>query len=295
MIPPPAPPGSPSALRAVAIIPARLDSNRLARKMLLAETGRALFAHPAEAVAACGAIGRVVVATDSDEIVAAAAAEGIEALLTDPAHACGTDRVKEALDLLGEEPDVVVNVQGDEPEIAGADLESLVGAFADPRVEVATLAAPLGDEELARARDVVKVVMDAAGDALYFSRSPIPDRSHARAGARAPSWRHIGVYAFRPAALARFCALPAGALETTESLEQLRWLEAGGRMRVLEAARAPAGIDTAEDYARFVAAVGRRPDRRSYSKAPAPQAGPSTPEHLRSARGSAGRSLPSED
>ncbi|MED6334230.1 MAG: 3-deoxy-manno-octulosonate cytidylyltransferase [Planctomycetota bacterium] len=277
-MPPPAQPGSPSALRAVAVIPARLASRRLERKMLLCETGRALFLHTAEAVATCEAIGRVVVATDSEEIVAAAAAEGVEALLTDPAHACGTDRVKEALDLLGEEPDVVVNVQGDEPGIAAADLETLVGAFSDSRVEVATLAVPIEDERDARAPDVVKVVLDEAGDALYFSRAAIPDRSHAREGSNAPGpmWRHVGVYAFRPAALARFCALPAGALEAAENLEQLRWLEAGERMRVVEATRAPVGIDTAEDYARFVASVDRQSHRYSCSRAQPRSSGAST-------------------
>ncbi len=96
-----------------------------------------------------------------------------------------------------------------------ADLETLVGAFSDSRVEVATLAVPIEDERDARAPDVVKVVLDEAGDALYFSRAAIPDRSHAREGSTAPGpmWRHVGVYAFRPAALARFCALPAGARE----------------------------------------------------------------------------------
>jgi 3-deoxy-manno-octulosonate cytidylyltransferase (CMP-KDO synthetase) len=276
----------PSAPRAVAILPARLASTRLERKMLLAETGRALFLHTAEAVTACDAIGRVVVATDSEEILAVAEAAGIEALLTAPDHACGTDRVYEALGLLGEEPDVVVNVQGDEPEVAAADLERLVTAFVDDEVEVATLAAPLVDEADVGARDVVKVVVDGRGDALYFSRAPIPDRSHSRAGASAPAWRHIGVYAFRPAALARFCSLPVGALEATESLEQLRWLEAGGRIRVLEAARAPAGIDTVEDYARFVASTAR-------TTPPAPRTDPTTETPPpRPPGGSAERSLP---
>jgi 3-deoxy-manno-octulosonate cytidylyltransferase (CMP-KDO synthetase) len=248
----------------VAIVPARLGSTRLPRKMLLAETGRYLFQHTAENAARCPAIARVVVATDSDEILAAARERGLEALATSPAHPSGTDRVHEALQALlaaGEAVDVVVGVQGDEPELEPADLARLVAAFGDPDVSIATLCAPL-EPGAEAATNVVKVVRDARGDALYFSRAPIPDRSHARAGAApAPALRHVGVYAFRPSALARFAELPPGALEAAESLEQLRWLEAGERMRVVDAARAPAGIDTAEEYARFVARARARAEQ----------------------------------
>jgi 3-deoxy-manno-octulosonate cytidylyltransferase (CMP-KDO synthetase) len=120
---------------------------------------------------------------------------------------------------------------------------------------------------------VVKVVLDRAGDALYFSRAPIPDRNHARDGSRglAALRRHVGVYAFRPDALARFAALPPGELEREESLEQLRWLEAGGRIRVVPAARSPRGIDTAADYAAFVAR------QRAAEEGP-PSAARTTPE-----------------
>jgi 3-deoxy-manno-octulosonate cytidylyltransferase (CMP-KDO synthetase) len=252
--------GAPS-LRAVALIPARLASTRLARKMLLADTGRPLVVHTAECARGSGAFARVVVATDAEEIAAAVRAHGCEARLTRADHASGTDRVHEAwsqLALEGERADVLVGIQGDEPDLAAADLARLVAAFRDPAVEMATLAAPLADAaDLARP-SVVKVVRDARGDALYFSRAPIPGRGHAAAGA-APLLRHVGVYAYRPAALARFCALPHGALERWESLEQLRWLEAGLRLRVVDATRAPRGIDTEEDYRAFVARAGARP------------------------------------
>jgi 3-deoxy-manno-octulosonate cytidylyltransferase (CMP-KDO synthetase) len=259
--------------RAVAILPARLASRRLPRKMLLAETGKPLFVHTAERVAACRAIQRVVVATDAREILEAARDAGLEALLTREDHESGTDRVQEAFAGLGGGPwDVVLGVQADEPEVETADLEVLVAAFAEPEVEAASLCAPFEREEEAEAPQAVKVVRDSRGDALYFSRAPIPYRAaapgeasagaYARAGAPARAGvlrRHVGVYAFRPAALARFCALPSGALEGLENLEQLRWLEAGRRMRVLEVARAPMGIDTRADYDLFVARLRGSP------------------------------------
>lgn len=260
----PADPDRPAARipSAVAIVPARLGSRRLPRKMLLRETGRYLFEHTVRNVGESPFVERVVLATDSDEIVSAAHAVGVEALSTSADHPSGTDRVHEALETLlarGEGPwEVVVNVQGDEPELPLADVETLVRAFADPAVEIATLHAPISRREDALDPSVVKVVTDTRGRALYFSRSPIPSLDHPARPMRpaAPGLacmkRHVGVYAFRPDALARFCALPAGALEATESLEQLRWLEAGGEILVLEASGRTVGIDTAEHYALFV-------------------------------------------
>jgi 3-deoxy-manno-octulosonate cytidylyltransferase (CMP-KDO synthetase) len=245
--------------RAIALIPARLASTRLPRKMLLDETGLPLVVHTARRVLDAGACARVVVAADAAEIAAAARAHGIEAVLTDPAHPSGTDRVREAWDALessGERADVLVGVQGDEPDLDARDLARLIRAFDDPAVELATLCAPLADAVDVAAPSVVKVVRDARGDALYFSRAPIPAASHGDPAA-APSLRHVGVYAYRPAALRAFTALPRGALERRESLEQLRWLEAGRKLRVVDASRAPRGIDTLEDYRDFVRRVAR--------------------------------------
>ena len=251
--------GPSGALRAVAIVPARLGSTRLPRKVLLRDTGRYLFEATVRNAEGARSLERVVLATDSAEVARAAREVGVEALETDPACPSGTDRVRAALAKLlaaGEGPwDVVLNVQGDEPELDPADLDRLVASFADPAVELATLAAPLEDPEEARQTSVVKVVCDAAGDALYFSRAAVPCGAHARPGAdpRGALRRHVGVYAFRPAALERFCALRSSRLEAIENLEQLRWLEAGGRIRVLSVARAPRGIDTPEDYAAYAA------------------------------------------
>jgi 3-deoxy-manno-octulosonate cytidylyltransferase (CMP-KDO synthetase) len=242
-------------LRAVAIIPARLRSRRLPEKMLLCETGRPLFCHTAENVARSRAVERVVVATDAPEILEAAEKAGIEAVLTSPDHASGTDRVREAANLLGLDADhIVVNVQGDEPDLEVTDLERLIATFADPAVEIATLAAELDSQDALLDPNVVKVVCDGRGDALYFSRAPIPDRSHERqSDADAVlARRHVGVYAYRLQALERFASLPTTPLERAESLEQLRWLEAGSNMRVAPASRVSLGIDTRRDYEEFV-------------------------------------------
>jgi 3-deoxy-manno-octulosonate cytidylyltransferase (CMP-KDO synthetase) len=242
----------------VAIVPARLASTRLARKMLLRESGRFLFEHTVHGVRRSRLVRDVYLATDSEEIQAAARAVGIEALLTPPELPSGTDRVHAALTLLLERAlgpwDVVLNVQGDEPELQGECLDPLVQAFASPEIELATLCTPLGPAEDAQDPSIVKVVLDRRGDALYFSRAPIPARAPQADPSTPPlTLRHIGVYAFRPRALRRFCALPRGRLEQHEGLEQLRWLEAGERMRVLESPHGSVGIDTAEQYARFVA------------------------------------------
>ncbi|MCL4150757.1 UNVERIFIED_CONTAM: hypothetical protein GTU68_011894 [Idotea baltica] len=226
--------------------------------MLLRETGHYLFEHTVRNLHSAGVVDRILLATDSEEIESAAAELSIEAVMTDAAHTSGTDRVHEAYGLLrrasGNEYDVILNVQGDEPELSPPDLQRLIDAFADPAVEFATLWVPIETAEEAQSSSAVKVVLDQAGDALYFSRSLIPNGDHHRDGPNAPIEykRHIGVYAFRPNALERFCELPPSALERTENLEQLRWLESGCRLRVLQATEAPRGIDTREDYLAFV-------------------------------------------
>jgi 3-deoxy-manno-octulosonate cytidylyltransferase (CMP-KDO synthetase) len=263
------PPETRAAPSALGIVPARLGSTRLPRKMLLRETGRYLFEHTVANARSCSALERVVLATDSEEIVRAASEVGIEALLTSTEHPSGTDRIHEALAILlerGEGPwDVVVNIQGDEPELPVEDVSRLVALFHEPEVELASLAAPIESREDADDPAIVKVVLDRRGDALYFSRSPIPSRAHPSPSRLSdpPSlegmMRHIGVYAFRPPALDRFCQLPRGELEQIESLEQLRWLEAGRRIRLITASRLTLGIDTEEHYAAFRARLASSP------------------------------------
>jgi 3-deoxy-manno-octulosonate cytidylyltransferase (CMP-KDO synthetase) len=233
--------------------------------MLLEAAGVPLVVHTARNVQAAGVFARVVVATDDAEILAACRAHGIEARSTRADHHSGSDRVNEcfaALSSEGDRAEVVVNVQGDEPELERADFAALVGAFEDAGVELATLAVRITDRAQFENPNVVKVVCDARGNALYFSRSPIPSRGHPDAAGPWLARRHIGVYAFAPAALARFCALPRGALEKAESLEQLRWLENGFDLRVVAAVRGTTSIDTLGDWEEFKARVesGRRGD-----------------------------------
>lgn len=235
-------------MRVVAVIPARLGSRRLPRKPLLDETGWPLIRHVHERVAACGLFAQVVVATDAREIAAAVRAFGGEARMTDPAHRSGTDRVAEVA--RGLDCELVVNVQGDEPEIAASTLGALVERMGrEPAgVSMGTCAVALEDEEALRSPDVVKVVVDAAGYALYFSRAPIPhpgDRT-------APVRKHVGVYAYRPDYLQAFARAEPSALERAERLEQLRALEGGQRIAVCDVETDSAGIDTPEEYRRFV-------------------------------------------
>lgn len=187
----------------------------------------------------------VAVATDDERIARAAEQAGAEAIVTGDAPT-GTDRVAQAARRLRPAPDVVVNLQGDEPLIEPAAIETLVAAMV-PGVSMATLARPLAGGELGRPQ-VVKVVTDARGDALYFSRAPIP---HRRAGGESPLARaHVGIYAFTAAFLQEFASLPPGRLEVEESLEQLRALEHGHRIRVADTRYAGFGIDTPEDLER---------------------------------------------
>ena len=244
--------------RAVLILPARLASTRLERKLLLAETGKPLLAHTVEcalaaAAASRGAITRVLVAADCPELAAAARAAGAEAVLTDPGHPSGTDRIAEAA--RGVREDVVINLQADEPEMPAAAVLELAGLLLDSPGEVmATLAAPIGAPEDLHNPNVVKVVLSGDGHALYFSRAPIPWARDGLSG-RDPTGvalRHFGIYAYRREFLLGYSKLPASRLEQIEKLEQLRALEAGHRIACAVVDSVPEGIDTPESYAAFV-------------------------------------------
>jgi 3-deoxy-manno-octulosonate cytidylyltransferase (CMP-KDO synthetase) len=245
--------------RAALVLPARLASTRLPRKLLLAETGRPLLAHTVEcalaaAKASGGAISRVLVAADCEELAAAARAAGAEAVLTDPNHKSGTDRIAEAAKALKE--DVIINLQADEPEMPAESVLRLAGLLLDGPGEVmATLAAPIGAPEDLTNPNVTKVVLDATGHALYFSRAPIPWAREGWAG-RDPTksaLRHFGIYAYRREFLLGYSKLPPSRLEEIEKLEQLRALEAGQRIACAVVGTVPEGIDTRESYAAFVA------------------------------------------
>ncbi len=234
------------------IIPARYASERLPGKPLADIAGKPMVVHVLDRAKAARGVRRAVVATDDERIAAAVRAAGGEAVLTPASCASGSDRCARAAEALGP-LDVIVNVQGDEPLLAPEAIEAVIAAFADPAVEMATLARPLREGEWENP-NVVKVVRDGKGDALYFSRAPIP---HRRGGGVSPLARaHVGIYGFTAAFLKRFTSLPATPLEGEEKLEQLRALEHGHRIRVIDTGYAAFGIDTPEDLARVRALLG---------------------------------------
>ena len=252
----------------IAVVPARLASTRLPRKPLADIAGKPMVVHVAARARAAGAA-RVVIATDADEVMAAAAAHGIEAMLTSPAHPTGTDRLAEVAERLALADDaMVVNVQGDEPLVPPALVRDCAQLLADrPDCAIATAAHPIRASEEFLNPNVVKVVLDATGRALYFSRAPIPFPRDAMLAARSatgggagaalalPSGfeplRHVGLYAYRAGFLRRFPGLAQPEAERCECLEQLRALAHGYAIAVLRTNEAPpAGVDTAEDLER---------------------------------------------
>lgn len=242
---------------AIAVIPARFASTRLPGKPLLERTGKPLIQHVVERVRDAQRVARCVVATDDARIAEAVNAFDGEAIMTRPDHANGTSRIAEAVDRLArnaaiDDATIIVNVQGDEPEIEPAVIDRLVeGLAADPEAPMATLAAPFAPDEDPADPNIVKLVVDQRQRALYFSRALIP---HDRDASGAPRpLKHPGLYAYRRAFLARYVTLPATPLEQCEQLEQLRALEHGHPIAVVHAEVRHHGIDTAEQYAAFVA------------------------------------------
>lgn len=250
-------------MRAAIVIPARLESTRLPNKLLLAKTGLPLICHTVERAAEIrdrsdGLFGEVVVAADHADIVDAVVRHGrdrglgVRAVMTDPGHQSGSDRIAEAARSLDADVDAVLNLQGDEPELPAGDALDLAAFFRTTAPDIATLVYPISGARDRENPALVKTVVAVDGRALYFSRADIPHRREDGAFAP-PSYGHVGIYLYRRDALERFVSLPPSPLERTEKLEQLRALENGMTItaRVLER-RPPKGIDTAEDYAEFV-------------------------------------------
>ena len=241
----------------IVVIPARYGSSRLPGKPLEDLAGKPMVQRVWEQ--ACqSAAGRVVIATDDARIATAARDFGAEVCMTAGHHASGTDRLQEVAQQLGLAPGaIVVNVQGDEPQIPPAVIDQVAANLAaHPEAGVATLCVPLLQLEELRNPNAVKVVMDDRGLALYFSRAPLPwprDAMAADAAALPPGhwWRHLGLYAYRCEFLHRFVHWPPAELEQLEQLEQLRALAQGERIHVAPAcAPVPAGVDTAADLQR---------------------------------------------
>ncbi len=241
-------------MRAVVVIPARYASSRLPGKPLLAETGKPLIRHAVESAQAAPGVERVIVATDDERVAECVRGFGGEAVLTRPDHATGTDRVAEVA--AGLDCDVVVNIQGDEPELAPASIALLLDLMRHTQAEMATLAAPIRSAAVHRDPNRVKVVADNYGRALCFSRSPLPYVRDGEPDYAADPPRfllHLGVYAYRREFLLELSALPPHPWEELEKLEQLRALACGAWIQLGLVAGAHAGIDTPADYAAFVA------------------------------------------
>lgn len=235
------------------IIPARYASTRLPGKPLLDIAGLPMIARVVDCARASGAR-RVVVATDDERIRAAVVAHGAEVVMTQVNHVSGTDRLAEAITLLDlEDDEIVVNLQGDEPLMPPRLLRDVADLLtAHPTAVMATACHAITQREEFLNPNVVKVVTDRAGYALYFSRAPIPwPRDAMNSHAPIKAFRHIGLYAYRAGFVARYAAWPACPLETMEALEQLRVLWHGEKIIVLEAEEAPsAGVDTPQDLER---------------------------------------------
>lgn len=239
------------------VIPARLASTRLPRKVLLEAAGKPVIRHVWEAARRAGA-DEVVIAADSEEVTAVCAGFGADAQLTSVRHQSGTDRANEIARSRGWAADtIVVNLQGDEPLMPPALVRQAAALLADDgEAHIATLCHALQQQDEWQNPNVVKVVLDRRGYALYFSRAPIPwPRDQAPTMPAGLAYRHIGLYAYRVAALAEFSQLPPAPLETCEALEQLRALTHGFRIKLgIVDTVPPRGVDTADDL-RAVAAL----------------------------------------
>lgn len=240
----------------VVVIPARYDSSRLPGKPLADIGGQPMIRRVYEKAAAAPGVDAVLVATDDERIRAAVVGFGGVAVMTSPSHPSGTDRIAEAVAAVDAE--IVVNVQGDLPLLDPGSVAAAVAALrSDASLAMATLMTPIRDEAEYVNPNVVKVVTDAAGNALYFSRAPIPTwRDGAEPGA-VIARRHIGLYAYRRDFLLQFARLAPTPLERAEKLEQLRALETGHRIRVVEVAAADIEVDTPADLDMVRASVRR--------------------------------------
>jgi 3-deoxy-manno-octulosonate cytidylyltransferase (CMP-KDO synthetase) len=239
-------------MKKVIVIPARYASTRLPAKPLIEINGKPIIQWVYEKASGSRLKDRIIIATDDERILKVALAFGAEAVMTSPACKSGTDRVYEAME--GQEGDIVINLQGDEPFIRADMVDTLFSAIERDNLNMATLCCPLKDDSELADPNTVKVVIDKDSFALYFSRAPIP---FIRGQKRAPLYKHIGIYGFGRSFLEQFVFLEKSQLEETESLEQLRVLENGYKIKVLTTQYSGFGIDTEADLERARTALSK--------------------------------------
>jgi 3-deoxy-manno-octulosonate cytidylyltransferase (CMP-KDO synthetase) len=236
-------------MKVLAVIPARYASTRFPGKPLTPIAGRPMIEHVVERVRKAKTVSRVVVATEDERIMKAVADFGGEAVMTRADHRTGTDRVAEVAAHIP--ADIYVNVQGDEPLIAPETIDLVVSAMLeDDSIQLATPCIAIEEAHDIMDPNIVKVVLDFDGNALYFSRAPIPWVRDTKSGVAVSHWKHLGLYGFRHAALVEYPTLPPGEIEPVEQLEQLRWLENGFRIRVVETAHDAVSVDVPSDVER---------------------------------------------
>jgi 3-deoxy-manno-octulosonate cytidylyltransferase (CMP-KDO synthetase) len=238
-------------MKFIGIIPARYASTRFPGKPLAVLGGKPVIQRVYEQVV--GVLGEAYVATDDERIFKAVESFGGKAVMTRTDHQSGTDRIEEAVSKLQTDADVIINVQGDEPFIQKSQLETVKHLFEDPNVQIGTLGKPFESMEAVDNANSPKIVCDVNGYAMYFSRSVIPyirNKEHGDWLQHFPFLKHIGLYAYRREVLAEITKLPQSSLELAESLEQLRWLQNGYRIKVGVTDIETVGIDTPEDLQR---------------------------------------------
>lgn len=236
-------------MKILGIIPARYASTRFPAKPLADIAGKSMIERVYTQTRQSSKISKVVVATDDQRIFDHVRSFGGNVCMTSADHVSGTDRCFEALSKQDEKYDYVINIQGDEPFISPKQID-LLGDLLDGKTELATLGKKIADEESIANPNVVKLVKSSLGEALYFSRFPIP---YLRNNVAHPFFKHIGMYAYRSDVLEKITKLPVSSLEKAESLEQLRWLENGYRIKVAETDQETIGVDTPEDLEKAIA------------------------------------------
>jgi len=240
----------------LAVIPARYGSSRFEAKVLAKDTGKFLVQHTYERALCAKSVEQVLIATDSEKVMKACASFGADCVMTSEAHKSGTDRIAEAVCDIKTE--IIVNLQADEPEIEPADIDYLVRLLQESDADMATLVAQFENRQQINDPNIVKIIVDKTGRAIYFSRSVIPyDRQAGGAGNTCSYLRHLGIYAYRKDFLLKFTSLERGKLEKCEKLEQLRAIEYGFSIITGKVKHTWEGIDTPEQYAQFVRRTGR--------------------------------------